>query len=61
VVPDGLLAAELIDHARSKVASYKAPRSVDFVNELPRTPTGKLVKRVLKERYALEPAPWSPL
>jgi len=57
VVPDGVLAAELIDYARSKVASYKAPRSVDFVNELPRTPTGKLVKRVLKERYALEPAP----
>jgi len=57
VVPDGVLAAELIDHARSKVAAYKAPRSVDFVNELPRTPTGKLVKRGLKERYALEPAP----
>jgi len=57
VVPDIVLAAELIDHARSKVASYKAPRSVDFVNERPRTPTGKLVKRVLKERYALEPAP----
>jgi len=42
---------ELIAYARERVASYKVPRSVDFVDELPRTPTGKLVKRKLVERY----------
>ncbi len=41
----------LIDHVRSRIAHVKAPRSVDFVDELPRTPTGKLVKRRLQERY----------
>jgi len=56
VVAGNELAEELIEHAKSKVAGYKAPRSVDFVDELPRTPTGKLVKRHLVERY-LETAP----
>jgi fatty-acyl-CoA synthase len=42
---------ELIDYCRGRLAHYKCPRSVDFVDELPRTPTGKLVKRKLQERY----------
>ncbi|MEV0032548.1 acyl-CoA synthetase [Nocardia sp. NPDC050793] len=45
------LADELIGYVRDRLAHYKAPRSVDFVTDLPRTPTGKLVKRVLKARY----------
>lgn len=45
------LAEELIAYVRERVAHFKAPRSVDFVNDLPRTPTGKLVKGKLKERY----------
>jgi len=45
------LVAELIDFVKSKVASYKAPRSVDFIAELPRLPTGKLAKGVLKTQY----------
>lgn len=45
------LVAELIDYVRQRVAHYKAPRSVDFVDELPRTPTGKLVKAKIKARY----------
>ncbi|NMO03586.1 acyl-CoA synthetase [Gordonia sp. TBRC 11910] len=45
------LAQELIAHALTKVAKFKAPKSVDFVSELPRTPTGKLVKRLLTEQY----------
>ncbi len=48
------VAQELIDHVRARVASYKAPRSVDFVDDLPRTPTGKLVKRKLVEGYTEE-------
>ncbi|MGI9161768.1 MAG: AMP-binding protein [Mycobacterium sp.] len=45
------LAAELIDYVRERIAHFKAPRSVDFVDELPRTPTGKLVKNKLKEQF----------
>ena len=46
------LAGQLIGFCRDHLASVKCPRSVDFVDELPRTPTGKLVKRRLTERYA---------
>ncbi|MDY7105817.1 MAG: acyl-CoA synthetase [Actinomycetota bacterium] len=42
---------ELLDWTRHKIAHYKAPRSVDFRPELPRLPTGKLYKRVLKDEY----------
>jgi long-chain acyl-CoA synthetase len=45
------LERELIDHVRNRIAHVKAPRSIDFVTELPRTPTGKLVKRKLQEQY----------
>ncbi|MDO8363381.1 MAG: AMP-binding protein [Actinomycetota bacterium] len=46
------LAAELIEFCRSRLAHYKCPVSVDFVDELPRLPTGKLLKRELRDRYA---------
>ena len=45
------LAEELIAFAKRNLASYKAPKSVDFVEALPRTPTGKLVKGELRKRY----------
>ena len=45
------LAAELIDFVRERIAHYKAPRRVDFVAELPRTPNGKLLKREVREAY----------
>jgi long-chain acyl-CoA synthetase len=48
------LAQELMDHVRSKIAHFKAPKTVDFVDALPRTATGKLQKRKVRERY-LEP------
>jgi long-chain acyl-CoA synthetase len=44
-------AEEIIAFARERVADYKRPRSVDFVAELPREPSGKLYKRKLKEQY----------
>ena len=37
--------------ARDRVAGFKRPRSVDFVDELPRNPSGKLLKRVLRAPY----------
>ena len=45
------LAQELLAYAREHIAHYKCPRSVDFEAELPRLPTGKLYKRLLKDRY----------
>jgi long-chain acyl-CoA synthetase len=41
---------EIIDYVRNKMAKYKAPRMVEFVDSLPLGPTGKLLKRVLKEK-----------
>lgn len=49
--PSEALAAELIEHCRSRIAHYKCPRTVDFVSELPRLETGKLNKRALRDRY----------
>jgi acyl-CoA synthetase (AMP-forming)/AMP-acid ligase II len=45
------LARELIEFCRERLANYKCPRSVDFEEELPRLPTGKLYKRLLRDRY----------
>ena len=45
------LEAELLDLCRAELATYKCPRQVDFVDELPRDPNGKLYKRLLRERY----------
>ena len=42
---------EIIEYCNEKLAGYKRPKSVDFANELPRLPTGKLLKRELKEKY----------
>jgi long-chain acyl-CoA synthetase len=45
------LEAELIVFCRKHLSPIKCPRSIDFEPELPRTPTGKLVKRHLRDRY----------
>jgi len=42
---------ELIDWCRGRLADYKRPRSVDFVDDLPRDQAGKLLKRQIRERY----------
>jgi len=52
VVPRGMPdAAALLDFARKRLAGPKQPRGVEFVEELPRSEAGKLLRRVLKERY----------
>jgi long-chain acyl-CoA synthetase len=43
--------AELIAYARERLAGFKLPKSVDFADALPRTPSGKLLKRTLREPY----------
>ena len=45
------LERELIEFCRSQLADVKCPRSIDFRAELPRHPTGKLYKRLLKDEY----------
>jgi long-chain acyl-CoA synthetase len=42
---------ELIDFARTRIAGFKVPRSVDFVDALPRNPSGKILKRELRKPY----------
>jgi long-chain acyl-CoA synthetase len=44
-------AEELTAYCRERIAHYKAPRSIDFVESLPRNPSGKLLKRVLRAPY----------
>jgi long-chain acyl-CoA synthetase len=43
--------AELIAYARQRLGGFKLPKSVDFAETLPRTPSGKLLKRTLREPY----------
>ena len=45
------LEADLRAFAKDKLAGYKNPRSYDFHTEFPRTPTGKLQKRLLRDPY----------
>ncbi|MGN9762508.1 acyl-CoA synthetase [Streptomyces sp. SD31] len=53
VVPRGeVTEAELIEHAREKLAHFKAPKRVVFVDELPRNASGKILKRELRDRFA---------
>ncbi|MBS43328.1 MAG: acyl-CoA synthetase [Nocardioides sp.] len=49
--PGDGLAAELTAYARERIAHFKVPREIHFLPELPRTPTGKMVKGKLKEQY----------
>ena len=43
--------AEIIEHCRQHLASYKKPASVEFVPELPKNAYGKILKRELREQY----------
>jgi len=52
ITPDETLAAELTDHLRSRVARYMVPKSIDFTEQLPRLPTGKLYKHALRAQYS---------
>jgi len=54
---ESLSPEDLIAFCRGKIATYKLPREIVMVNELPRTPTGKLLRRVLKQK---EPATQPP-
>ena len=48
---DAALADELIEFCAKNLSRQKCPRSIDFMDELPRLPTGKLYKRLLRDKY----------
>ncbi|MBI5569557.1 MAG: long-chain-fatty-acid--CoA ligase [Desulfomonile tiedjei] len=53
VLKDGMNATEeeIISLCKHTIASYKKPRSVEFMQRLPKSPTGKILKRMLREQY----------
>jgi acyl-CoA synthetase (AMP-forming)/AMP-acid ligase II len=51
VVATDALAAELVDFTRAHLAHFKCPRTIDFMDQLPREDTGKIFKRKLRDHY----------
>ena len=51
VVGDQALTDEIIEYLSSRIAKMKLPRSIDYLDELPRDPNGKLYKRRLRDPY----------
>ncbi len=51
IAPDEALAEELMAHCRAELSKLKCPKSIDFDPDLPRHPTGKLYKRLIRDRY----------
>ena len=51
VAPDDALRDSIMAHVQGKLGKYKWPRTIDFMDELPREPTGKLLKRTLRDPY----------
>jgi acyl-CoA synthetase (AMP-forming)/AMP-acid ligase II len=51
VTPGPALQSQLLEFCRARLAGYKCPRTVDFVETLPRLPNGKLLKRELRQAY----------
>jgi len=47
-------AEDLIEHARQRLAPFKVPKRVIFVDDLPRNASGKILKRELRARFAKE-------
>jgi acyl-CoA synthetase (AMP-forming)/AMP-acid ligase II len=53
---EALTEAEVLEYCRGKLAGYKQPQAAVFVDEIPRNPSGKILKRVLREQFP-DPAP----
>jgi acyl-CoA synthetase (AMP-forming)/AMP-acid ligase II len=53
---ESLTVKDLMEHCRGKLAGYKRPQVVEFVDQIPRNPSGKILKRVLREQFP-GPAP----
>ncbi|MGH3584277.1 MAG: class I adenylate-forming enzyme family protein, partial [Mycobacterium sp.] len=55
VTAHGVSETELVDWVGERLASYKKPRRVVFVEDIPRLPSGKVLRRVLREQHAISP------
>ncbi len=53
---DALTEADVLEFCRGKLAGYKQPKACVFTDEIPRNPSGKILKRLLREQYP-DPAP----
>ena len=53
---DALTEADVLDFCRGRLAGFKQPKGAVFVDALPRNPSGKILKRVLREQFP-GPAP----
>jgi len=42
---------DIIEYARTQIARFKCPKSVDFVDAIPRNPSGKILKKILRAPY----------
>ena len=42
---------EIISYARTQIAAYKCPKTIEFIKELPRNPSGKILRRELRDPY----------
>ena len=49
-----LTAQDILEHCDGRLARFKTPKGVEFIDAIPRNPTGKALKRVLREQF---PAP----
>lgn len=54
VAGDDALTASILEHAKARIAVYKCPRRIDYIDALPRNPSGKVQHFVLRERAAAE-------
>lgn len=51
-----LTADRIVEHCRAKLAKFKVPKEIEFIDELPRNPSGKVLKRELRERHKRRPS-----
>ncbi|MEZ5165404.1 MAG: hypothetical protein R2695_02565 [Acidimicrobiales bacterium] len=49
---ESITAADVLAHCDGKLARFKMPKGVEFTDVIPRNPTGKVLKRVLRDQYA---------
>jgi len=53
---DSLVPEEILEFCQDKLARFKQPKAIYFIDEIPRNPSGKILKRILRERFPGEEA-----
>ena len=52
-----MTAEDLVEHCRAQLAKFKVPKQVEFLDALPRNPSGKVLKRELRDTVSEQPPP----